>query len=423
MTKLFNQGYALLIGVGECAYQPLSLPVTVKDTKAIYAALIDPELCAYPNDREHIRVLNNEEATRSRILEGLKWLKEKAEIEPEATIFVYYSGHGWLNRDDNSFYLIQHDVEPAKLAATALSGRAFTEALREIQAERLLVVIDSCHAAGIATSKEPGEADAELLNEYDFQGVAPSKGLFFALTQGKGRVVFTSSEGEQKSWIKKDNSMSIYTFHFLEALQGAANKPGDSDVTVSNLMNHLGKTVPETARNLYSAEQTPHFDFDTVDFAIAKLRGGKGLPDRGSDEVKSEAQEKNGKIAEVVIKNVGGKNVVGSIGDNNQVTNKIYYPPNNEAKRSPAEEKLLYRVKIRIEELFDELPENVNLINLDKEWQQEKVKHPNGLVLNSRYQGTIGENKNIFDIFQLQDAHKRLLILGEPGSRKNNDNA
>ena len=325
MTELFNQGYALLVGVGECAYQPLSLPVTVKDTKAIYAALIDPELCAYPNDRDHIRVLNNEEATRSRILDGLKWLKEKAEVEPNATIFVYYSGHGWFKKDDNSFYLIQHDVNIRKLEDTALSGKAFTEALREIQAERLLVVIDSCHAAGMATSKDPEKADKELLDEFDdFQRVAPSKGLISALKQGKGRVVFTSSEGEQQSWIKKDNSMSIYTFHFLEALQGAANKPGERVVTVSNLMNHLGKTVPETARNLYSAEQTPHFDFDTVDFAIAKLRGGKGLPDLGWDEVNSEAQENIGKNAEVVMKNIQGKNVVGSIiGDNIQVGDRI----------------------------------------------------------------------------------------------------
>jgi uncharacterized caspase-like protein len=321
MTELFNQGYALLIGVGECAYQDLSLPVTVKDTQAIYAALIDPELCAYPDNKEHIRVLNNGKATRSAILDGLKWLKEKAEIEPEATIFVYYSGHGWFKKDDNSFYLIQHDVKIRKLADTALSGKAFTEALREIQAERLLVVIDSCHAAGMATSKDPEEADAKFLDEFDdFQRIAPSKGLIHDLKQGKGRVVFTSSEGDQKSWIKKDKSMSIYTFHFLEALQGAANKPGDKVVTVSNLMNHLGLTVPKTAQNLYSAEQTPHFDFDTGDFAIAKLRGGKGLPDRGWDEAKSEAQEKISKIAEVVMENIQGKNVVGSIkGDNIQI--------------------------------------------------------------------------------------------------------
>ena len=322
MTELFNQGYALLVGVGECAHKPLSLPVTVKDTTAIYAALIDPELCAYPYDKEHIRVLNNEEATRDRILDGLKWLKEKAEVEPEATIFVYYSGHGWFKKDDYSFYLIQHDVKIRKLEDTALSGIAFTEALREIQAERLLVVIDSCHAAGMATSKDPEKADAELLDEFDdFQRVAPSKGLI-DLKQGKGRVVFTSSEGEQKSWIKKDNSMSIYTFHFLEALKGAANKPGDKVVTVSNLMNHLGKTVPETARNLYSAEQTPHFDFDTVDFAIAKLRGGKGLPERGWDEVKPKAQQKISKIAKIV----SAKNFVEKIeGNNTHVGDRINY--------------------------------------------------------------------------------------------------
>ncbi len=59
MSNKFTHGYALLIGVGESAYNKLSLPVTVKDTQAIYAALIDPELCAYPDDKEHIRVLNN----------------------------------------------------------------------------------------------------------------------------------------------------------------------------------------------------------------------------------------------------------------------------------------------------------------------------------------------------------------------------
>ena len=320
MTEPFDRGYALLIGVGESKYERLSLPETVKDTQAIYAALVDPDLCAYPNNKEHIRVLNNKNATRSAILEGLQWLKEKAQINPEATIFIYYSGHGWLNTQDNSFYLLPHDVKPGKLAATALSGQAFTAALREIQAERLLVVIDSCHAAGMTTSKDAAEADAELLDEFDeFQRVAPSKGFISELKQGKGRVVFTSSKGEQTSWIK-DDSMSIYTFHFLEALQGAANQPGDTEVKVSNIMNHVGKAVPETVWNLCNAEQTPHFDFDTEDFAIAKLRGGKGLSDKGWDEVRSEAQEKIGQIAEVVMNNVRGKNVVGSIkGDNIQV--------------------------------------------------------------------------------------------------------
>jgi hypothetical protein len=122
--------------------------VTVKDTQTIYAALIDPELCAYPNDKEHIRVLNNKEATRQGILDGL------------------------------------------------------------------------------------------------------------------------------------------------------TNLPGDTEVKVSNLMNHLSKAVPESALRLHSAEQTPHFDMDAGDFVIAKLRGGKGLPDKGWEEVQPQATQKINQIAQ-----------------------------------------------------------------------------------------------------------------------------
>lgn len=158
-------------------------------------------------------------------------------------------------------------------------------------------MIDSCHAAGMATSKE---ADLDLQEEFeDFIRVAPSKGLIDDLKQGKGRVVFTSSEGEQQSWIK-DESSSIYTYHFLEALQGAGNQPGDTEVRVSNLMNYLGKTVPESARKLCNAEQIPHFDMDAGDFVIAKLRGGKGLSNKGWDEVQIQATQKINKIAETI---------------------------------------------------------------------------------------------------------------------------
>ncbi|MBD2455266.1 caspase family protein [Nostoc sp. FACHB-87] len=302
MTEKFTHGYALLIGVGESAYSKLSLPVTVKDTQAIYAALIDPNLCAYPDDHEqaHIRVLNNKDATKAVILDGLKWLKEKAESDPGATVFVYYSGHGWVDKTTKQYYLLQHDIKPTKIASSALSAEDFTSALRQIQSERLLVVIDSCHAAGMATSKD---ADLELEEEFDdFIRVAPSKGLIDELKQGKGRVVFTSSEGEQKSYWVKDETISIYTYHFLEALQGAGNKPGDTEVRVSNIMNHLGKAVPETARQLYNKEQVPQNDMTGGDFVIAKLRGGKGLPDKGWEEVKPEATQTIYKIGQIIGK-------------------------------------------------------------------------------------------------------------------------
>lgn len=297
MTKTFNHGYALLVGVGESSYPKLSLPVTVKDTQSLYAALIAPELCAYPDDEDHIRVLNDEKATRSAILDGLIWLKTKTEADSEATVLVYYSGHGWLDKSNKHYYLLQHDINPFDIPGSALSSEDFTNALRQIQSDRLLVVLDCCHAAGMATSKE-GETVVPLKLPPGFTEVPPSesKGLVDALKQSTGRVVFTSSRGEQKSWIK-DQSNSIYTYHLLEALQGADNKPGDNEVRISNLMHYLGLAVPESAKKLHDAEQNPWFDMGTEDFVIAKLRGGKGLPDKGWEAVKPEATYKINQIA------------------------------------------------------------------------------------------------------------------------------
>jgi hypothetical protein len=290
-SETFQHGYALLIGVGECLYKPLSLPVTVKDTQAIYATLVDQDLCAYPDDPEHIRVLNNQQATRFDILEGLQWLKQKAEEDSEATVFVYYSGHGCVDKTDNHYYLLPHDTKASTLVASALSDEFmdgirqsalsaddFTERIRQIQSERLLVMIDAAHSGNMATFRHSEEVGEEFLNDSgNSQNVSPFKTFISSLRQGKGRMIFTSSQGDQKSWLK-DGSISLYTFHFLEALKGVANQPGDTTIKISNLVSYLSETVPQTAKKLHNVNQTPCFDVDGSDFVIAKLRGGKGLP-------------------------------------------------------------------------------------------------------------------------------------------------
>jgi hypothetical protein len=123
-----------------------------------------------------------------------------------------------------------------------------------------------------------------------------------------------------------------------------------------------------------------------------------------------------------------GKNIVGRIeGQKIYIGDHIYYSWNDEAltalvrkiqlaKRPDHEEQLLQEMKRRIGERLKELPNNVERINLDKEWQQEKVEHPDNVDLSSQYQGKIREDWNIFDIFT--DANKQLLILGEPGAGK-----
>jgi hypothetical protein len=275
MTELFNQGYALLIGVGQCVDPTLSLSVTVQDMKALRQILVDPVLCAYPDG--HIQLLHDQTATKSGILDSLAQLRDRVTTDPEATVIVYYSGHGWLEKDTDSYYLIPHDFDRYEWRDTALSATDFNQALQAIPAKRLLVILDCCHAAGIGTAKDTTPLPLP-------KGVVPTadpKGILDALTQGEGHVVFTSCRGEEQSWVRQDKTLSVYTHHLIEALQGAASQAGTTEVTIFDLANHLGKAVPATAAAM-NQKQTPRFEMrDTERFAIALLQGGKGLSSGG----------------------------------------------------------------------------------------------------------------------------------------------
>lgn len=273
MPEQFTHGYALLIGVGSTADPLLSLPVTVKDVHAVKAVLTDPHLCAYPDDASHVRLLHDQGATRSNVLDGLDWLAEKAAADSDATVVVYYSGHGMLDSADDAYYLIPHDFNHQAIEQTALSAQALGTRLDAIAAKRLWVIVDSCHAEGMATAKDSLPPE--------FLPVALPKGAVDTLKQGEGRAVFTSSRGQQSSWVRPDGSLSLYTYHLIEALKGAANQVGDRQVTISNVMTHLGKTVSANARTLCQAQQTPFFSAATEDFSVALLKGGKGLPISG----------------------------------------------------------------------------------------------------------------------------------------------
>ncbi|HZU87478.1 MAG TPA: caspase family protein, partial [Anaerolineaceae bacterium] len=283
MPAIFEHGYALLIGVGDCAYTKWSLPATVKDAEAIQRVLQDPNLCAYP--KKNLHLLKDKAASRKGILDELAWLKGCAEADPEATVVIFYSGHGWVDKTSGGYYLIPSDTSPLRPAKSALSAADLTTALQAILAKRLLVVLDSCHAAGMATAaKDAGEEQESDLPE-DFASGAMPKALSEELAQGQGRAVFTSSSGDELSWVRKDGSMSIYTFHLTEALEGAGNREGDNKVNLSDLMGYVSRAVPETVRKECGEAQTPNFDFKTEDFPVALLRGGKGLPRGGWNEV------------------------------------------------------------------------------------------------------------------------------------------
>lgn len=251
--KLFNSGYALLIGAGG------DLPTTVEDAKALRDFLTDSNRCAYPSD--HVEILINSSATRARILSSLDRLNRRLISDPDATFIVYYSGHGIKVPD---YYLLPYNYNYDDLSGTCISGNEFIKCLKTLKIKNLLVLLDACQAGELAKAKSlpymtKSQIPSDLLKPLD----------------KSGRVVIASSNKEQKSWILSGSSYSLFTQALLEALSGHGVNELDGLIRVADVAMYVSREVSRRTKN----HQTPVLTWTPVEnFPLGYYAGGEMSP-------------------------------------------------------------------------------------------------------------------------------------------------
>lgn len=230
-TQTFSNGYALLVGIGA------DLPVTVKDATALYNLLIDPGRAAYSTEQVALRTKTS--ATRQQILAVFDQLIERVSQNPEATVIVYYSGHGGRTEGldgASEYFLVPYGFDRSRIADTAISGREFTEKIEAINARKLVIFLDCCHAGGIPALKEAGKT-------FTKSPVPPD--LLNVLNSGSGRVVVASSRENEYSYT--GNPYSAFTACLLEALEGKAAVNKDGYARILDVLIYLFDQVPKRA--------------------------------------------------------------------------------------------------------------------------------------------------------------------------------
>lgn len=260
MPTQFTQGHALLVGVGA------DLPNTVDDAKGIADLLLDSGRCAYPPDQ--VTVLVGENATRGHILTALVRLVQTS--GPDDTVIVYFSGHGYRVKTPFGahYYLMPFGYDVNSLPDTAISGAEFVERLRALQARKLLLLLDCCHAGGLDDTKVAG---VQLSKE----PLPPEAQSLFAA--GTGRIAIASSTADELSYAGKP--YSAFTLALAEALCGDGVSEKDGYVRAADLALHARQMVSRRTHD----RQHPILNFDGADnFIVAYYAGGnmkpKGLP-------------------------------------------------------------------------------------------------------------------------------------------------
>ncbi|KPQ40856.1 MAG: putative protein containing caspase domain [Phormidium sp. OSCR] len=237
MMERFTNGYGLLIGVG---YRNSSraLPVTVSDAKKLRELLTNPRLAAYP--REQVQVFTEEISKKDNILAGLDALANQVKENPEATVWIYYSGHGLFCEQTQEYFLIPYGYSLQEIKKTSISSQEWSQKIQKIQAKKLMVWLDCCHAGGML-SKE--------LDGLPFRESPPPKGILEGLASGAGRVVIASCKEKQKSYILPGATNSVFTTCLLEVLQGQGlTDSNDEYIRFFQIMSYLYKKVPELVK-------------------------------------------------------------------------------------------------------------------------------------------------------------------------------
>jgi len=240
----FQQQWGLVIGVGNYQDPAITdLNYTEADAQAFYDFLTGTQGGGFQKD--HVRFLLNEQATTASVKAAFRWLISQA--GEEDLVVIYFAGHGGTGEDVTvppdeadgvDEYLITYDAQQADLFSTAVRDDEMADWLASFRCDNVVVILDSCFAAGATRSLEQTGTRA-----------GPGNRVFNDLV-GPGRLFLAASKEDEFSYEDAALGHGIFTYYLLRglgAMEGVTTPEADADqdgrVTVEELRVYLEREV------------------------------------------------------------------------------------------------------------------------------------------------------------------------------------
>ncbi len=263
--QVVDDKWALVVGISRFKDSKLNLRFPSKDARDFADYLVKSAHFA----PDHVKLITDEEATRTRILTEIadKWLPRVA--HPNDLVVIYISSHGSPSQLDNEGlnYLVAHDTDKEQLFATGLSIQNLAEMVRDrVHTERAVIILDACHS-GSAHAGSEGKSLVRIGN-FDI-GQIPI---------GKGLMVICSSKPNEISWESRNYENGVFTRKLIESLQ----QKGEY-TRLSEAFQYLQDQVQNEVLRDRGQMQTPvlrsAWKGDDLVIATRPVKPRPGLPD------------------------------------------------------------------------------------------------------------------------------------------------
>jgi hypothetical protein len=219
-----NKTKALIVGISRYTDVALTLGFAASNARSLADNLTLDEGCAVP--KEQVRMLCDEEAHRTVILEELKAIGDRCETDD--TLIFYFSGHG--EKLDSTFYLLPVEANRDDLDRTAIHAEELQLALESCRAGGILFILDCCKSAGFAEEAQK---------------------FFTTLPTQEFRILLSASRSGQLSFEFSNSQGTLFTKALVDVLRGrviVGSTPGV--VYFSDLFEYVQRQIAEDLESL-----------------------------------------------------------------------------------------------------------------------------------------------------------------------------
>jgi hypothetical protein len=163
----------------------------------------------------------------------------------KSDVFVYYSGHGAPDLQNQGAYFVPVDVDPNYIATSGYSLDLFYNNISKVPAKSITIVLDTCFS---------GNSDGGFLLRNVSPAILKVNNPLPAISKA---AIFTSSQPNQISTWHHEKKHGLFTYYFLKGLSGSADVNQDLKITSTEMGNYLSTHVPQQARKMNGQQQTP----------------------------------------------------------------------------------------------------------------------------------------------------------------------
>jgi len=252
--RFTGRKFAVLIGVSDYKFQDAglkNLSYADDDARAVAEFLQSPTGGGFSS--ADIKLLLNQDASliavRSALLDTFKRAK------PNDLIFVFIAGHGAPDPlAAQNLYFLLSDTKVVNMAQTAFPMNELKQMLdTQVSAQRVVVMIDTCHSAGVNQKTKSIVSGRQLEQEGDENNISN----FFLTSQlfkQTGRAILTSSDvNEVSQESSKWGNHGVFTWALLDGLKGKADLNGDKLITAGEIFQYTRASVQKAT----SFQQNP----------------------------------------------------------------------------------------------------------------------------------------------------------------------